>query len=74
MPEAAHFPEKCSEKEFIAKIYTEYYRNMYYKAFSMVNDKEEAKEIIQETFVKLIEQAEKLMTFDENCLPYYVMI
>ena len=53
--------ENNLEHEFITQIYLKYYKKMRAKAFFIVHDELEADEIVQESFIKLIEHVKELM-------------
>lgn len=66
--------ENNLEHEFITQIYLKYYKKMRAKAFFIVHDELEADEIVQESFIKLIEHVKELMMFDPIKVPAYVMV
>ena len=66
--------ENNLEHEFITQIYLKYYKKMRAKAFFIVHDELEAEEIVQESFIKLIEHVKELMMLDPIKVPVYVMV
>lgn len=66
--------EDAFEREFISEIYIKYHRLMHAKAYSVVHDEFEAEEIVQESFVKLIERIDVLMNLDRDKIPVYVIV
>ena len=66
--------ENDFEREFITQIYLTYYKKMRAKAFFIIHDEGEADEIVQESFVKLIEHVQDLMRIDPIKVPVYVMV
>lgn len=66
--------ENDFEREFITRIYLTYYKKMRAKAFFIIHDESEADEIVQESFVKLIEHVQDLMRIDPIKVPVYVMV
>ncbi len=63
--------ENDFEREFIAEIYYNYNVAMLQKAYEIIPDREEAKEIVQEAFVKLIEKVDKLMGYTQDHIFHY---
>lgn len=61
------------EREFILKIYNEYYSEMKRRAYRFLRNNEEAEELVQDAFVKLIEHVDVVMTVGDDKLPGYVM-
>ena len=61
------------EREFIIKIHDDYYVEMKKRAYRFLRNNEEAEELVQDAFVKLIERVEVVMKVDKNKLPGYVM-
>ncbi len=62
------------EREFIVELYKTYYEMMYRKAISIVYKKQDADEVVQEAFVRLIEHVQELMSFDPIKVPAYAMV
>ncbi len=65
--------ENDEKREFITKIYVKHYQAMVEKAFYIVKSHEEAEEIVQDAFVKLIENADTLMGFGEKHIYFYAV-
>ena len=61
------------EREFIIKIHDDYYVEMKKRAFRFLRNNDEAEELVQDAFVKLIERVDVVMKVDKNKLPGYVM-
>lgn len=62
------------ERKFMEHVYEKFYDEMKYKAFSIVEDENDAEEIVQESFVRLIGKVDTLMKIDESKLPAYLVI
>lgn len=63
--------ENDFEREFILGIYKEYSRQMYESAYFIVHREDEAEEIVQEAFVKLIENVQRVMKLNAEIVPVY---
>lgn len=61
------------EREFIIKIHDDYYVEMKKRAYRFLRNNDEAEELVQDAFVKLIERVDVVMKVDKNKLPGYVM-
>ena len=61
------------EREFIIKIHDDYYAEMKKRAYRFLRNNDEAEELVQDAFVKLIERVDVVMKVDKNKLPGYVM-
>lgn len=61
------------EREFIIKIHDDYYVEMKKRAYRLLRNNDEAEELVQDAFVKLIERVDVVMKVDKNKLPGYVM-
>ena len=61
------------EREFILNIYNKYYFEMKKRAYRFLRNNEEAEELVQDAFVKLIEHVDVVMTVGDDKLPGYVM-
>ncbi len=57
--------ENDIEREFITKIYCNYYKVLLEKAYFIVKNREESEEVVQEAFIKLIEHVSELMGYSE---------
>ncbi len=66
--------ENDFERNFMENVYKKFYEEMKYKAFSIVENENDAEEIVQESFVKLIRKVDTLMRIDSNKLPAYLII
>ncbi len=66
--------ENDIERELITNIYKKYYRAMYERAYVVLHDKEQCEEVIQDTFIRLIEHVNELMTFDPTKVATYSFI
>ena len=65
--------ENDFERVFMENICKRFYGEMRKKAFSMVFNKNDAEEIVQESFVRLIDNIETVMSVDKDKLPAYLM-
>lgn len=65
--------ESDPKREFMANLYVNYYGKMKKKAFVLVSDEHAAEEITQETFIKLIENADTVMNIEKTKLPAYIL-
>ncbi len=61
------------QREFMADVYEEYYGAMLAKAKTLISSEEEAEELVQEVFIKLIERAEVVAAVERSKLPAYLM-
>lgn len=64
--------ESDPKREFMANLYVGFYGKMKKKAFALVSDEHAAEEITQETFIRLIENADTVMNVEKTKLPAYV--
>lgn len=62
------------ERNFISRIYSEFYDEMKYRAYEIVFNMNDAEEIVDETFVRLIRNAKTVMRIDNKKLPAYLII
>ena len=60
-------------REFMEELYLRYSAPMLKKAFAVVCDKGLAEDVVQSTFLLLIQKADMLMEVDPAKLPYYLM-
>lgn len=65
--------ENDIEREFIANIYDKYYAHMKMQAYNIVRNNEEAEELVQDAFVKLIDKVDTVMKVAPEKLPSYIM-
>ncbi len=61
------------QREFVSGIYFSFYSKMLSKAVSMVSDKGCAEEIVQEAFLRIIKNVDRIMQIESSKLPYFVM-
>lgn len=66
--------ENDFERVFMENIYKKFNSEMKYKALSIVGNENDAEEIVQESFIKLIRKVDTLMRIDEMKLPAYLII
>ena len=65
--------ENDFERAFMENVYKRFYTKMSKTAFSIVLSENDAEEIVQESFVRLIDNIETLMSVDNEKLPAYLM-
>lgn len=65
--------ENDFERDFMADIYQRYYGAMLAKAKSLLSSEEEAEELVQEVFIKLIERTETVAAVEKKKLPAYLI-
>ena len=66
--------ESDPRREFMTNLYVSFYGKMKKKAFALVSDEHAAEEIIQETFIRLIENIDTVMSVEKTKLPAYVYV
>ncbi|MDD2221490.1 MAG: sigma-70 family RNA polymerase sigma factor [Clostridia bacterium] len=66
--------EKCSDKEFLRELYLKFYPVTYKKVFDLVGQDQEAGDIINDAFIKLIDKTELLRSLSEYQLICYVVL
>lgn len=62
-----------NEREFIGELYNTYYPCWYKAAYEIVQSEDTAKDMINDTFVKLIKSKRNLIEFDKNALLTFVL-
>ena len=62
-----------NEREFVTELYMRFYSPMFTKAFAMVSDREIAEEIVQETFLRIVKSAPRIMRIVPQKQPYFLM-
>lgn len=62
------------DKEFIERIYVEYFPIMYNCAYHYLKDDDKARDIVHNSICKLYSKAAKLKSFDEHYLISYIML
>lgn len=58
---------------FMTNLYRRFYRPMLTKAQTMVKGDDSAEEVVQETFLNLVKNAEYVMNIDKSKIPYYLV-
>ena len=66
--------DDLSDREFLADIFHEYHRLMFHTAQEYVSDQYEKEEIVQDSFVKIIENIRKIRSLERYALPFYLVI
>lgn len=61
------------KRDFMTNLYRRFYHPMLAKAQTMVSGGDFAEEIVQETFLNLVKNAEYVMNIDRPKIPYYLM-
>lgn len=61
------------ERTFIADLYSKYYTFAKARAKSILDDEDAAEEVVQEAFIKLIENVKTIMRFNKDVLYMYTM-
>ncbi|MBE6899393.1 MAG: sigma-70 family RNA polymerase sigma factor [Ruminococcaceae bacterium] len=64
--------ENDFQREFITEIYKKYYSAMLKKAFSLLDNNEDAEELVQEVFADLIKRVDSVMAVERKKLPAYL--
>lgn len=64
--------ETESGKEFFADFYKEHREEMYYKAYKILQDKEDAEDVVQEAFLALIRNADRLLNAESGKVWFYM--
>ena len=59
------------EREFVTGLYTRFYSPMLAKALAMVSDRGIAEEIVQETFLRIVKSAPRIMRIVPQKQPYF---
>lgn len=62
------------KRRFMENIYKKFYSEMKYKALNIVNNENDAEEIVQEAFIRLIGKVDTLMRIENNKLPAYLIV
>lgn len=62
------------EREFVTGLYTRFYSPMLAKALAMVSDRGIAEEIVQETFLRIVKSAPRIMRIVPQKQPYFLMV
>ena len=65
--------EEDGKREFMTELYLRFYSPMLKRAMAIVCDENCAEEIVQETFLQLIKNADLVMNIDRPKIPYYLM-
>ena len=60
-------------REFMTGVYEKYYGTMLAKAKTLLSSEEEAEELVQDVFIKLIERVEIVMAVERKKLPAYLI-
>lgn len=61
------------ERKFLGELYKRYYSCWYMTAYEMVHNEETAKDMVNETFVKIINSKRNLTEFDKNAAFTFVI-
>lgn len=61
------------DRDFLVRIYEDYYRLMYRHAFYLLQQDALAEEMVNATFIKLIENISKIRSLDCHVLPSYIV-
>lgn len=64
---------KKSDKEFFEYLYDIYEQKIFYQAFSILNNKEQAEDITQEVFEQLYSDFESIKKFDDLHLQKFII-
>ena len=65
--------ESEADQNFIVNLHVEYYGLMYKKAYEYVKNKYDAEDIVQQSYIKLIEQISTLKTLKRHTLAAYIV-
>lgn len=65
--------ENDFQREYMAEIYEKYYGAMLKKAKTYISDEEEAEELVQDVFIKMIERVDSVMEVEKKKLAAYLM-
>lgn len=70
---AVTFMEKEEDKEFILELYDKYHKLIYKKICDKTGTAEDAEDLVNDTFIKLIGKMETLKALGERELLYYIV-
>ncbi len=65
--------ENDFQREFITEIYKKYYSAMLKKALLLLDNNEDAEELVQEVFADLIKRVDSVMAVEQKNLPAYLL-
>ncbi|MBR6657969.1 MAG: RNA polymerase sigma factor [Oscillospiraceae bacterium] len=65
--------ENDFQREFITEIYKKYYSAMLKKALSLLDNSEDAEELVQEVFANLIKRVDSVIVVERKKLPAYLL-
>ena len=63
-----------SDRDYLTWLFQEYHRLMFHTAQEYVSDQYEKEEIVQDSFVKIIEHTRKIRSLERYALPFYLVI
>ena len=63
-----------SDREFLTGLFHDYHRLMYHTAQEYVLDQYDKEEIVQDSFVKIIENIHRIRNLGRYALPFYLVI
>lgn len=63
-----------SDREYVTQLFHEYHRLMFHTAQAYVSDQYEKEEIVQDSFVKIIEHIRTIRTLEKRAVPFYLVI
>ena len=65
--------EKDEDREFILLIYNKYHRLIYKKIYDKIKSSKDVEDLVNDTFIRLIEKVDILKTLGERELLYYIV-
>ncbi|MBQ3530890.1 MAG: RNA polymerase sigma factor [Oscillospiraceae bacterium] len=65
--------ENDFQREFITEIYKKYYSAMLKKALLLLDNNEDAEELVQEVFADLIKRVDSVIAVEQKKLPAYLL-
>ena len=66
--------EDPSDREYVTALFREYHRLMFRTAQDYVSDQYEKEEIVQDSFVKIIEHLSTIRKLERYALPFYLVM
>lgn len=66
--------DDSSDREYLTWLFQEFHRLMFHTAQEFVSDQYEKEEIVQDSFVKIIEHIHTIRNLERYALPFYLVI
>ena len=61
-----------SDREYVKDLYTKYEQPMYRIAYNILHNSTDAEDVVQNTFIKIIDSLEKIRALDSKGTEYYL--